>query len=192
MKKISKNIYLFSTKKFASNTYLIKNKILTLIDPGTPLSFKDLKQELEKLKIKIEDIKIILNTHEHFDHIMSNKYFKNAVVMIHKSKKFKHSTPLEDNSEINLGKIKLKVIYTPGHSKGSVCFYEPKQKILFSGDTVFAHGTPSLITISGSKKEYIQSLNKLLKLKINKILPGHGDISLKPKEDIKEILKKLK
>ena len=45
--KISENIYQFYTKRFASHTYLIKDETLTLIDPGTPLSFKQLKKDLK-------------------------------------------------------------------------------------------------------------------------------------------------
>src|SRR3989344_4645516 len=87
MNKISDDIYQFYTSKFASHTYLIKDETLTLIDPGTPLSFKELKLELEKININIKDIKIILNTHEHFDHTMSNKYFKNAKIVSYKNLK---------------------------------------------------------------------------------------------------------
>ena len=205
--RLCKRIFHISTKSFGSHSYIIKDDIIAIIDPGMITNFSNLKSELEKLGINVDDIKLIINTHEHIDHVSCNIKFKNALIATHKitAKRIEFSKrllqllgiknrvdlKLEENSIIDLGKHKLRLIYTPGHSVGSCCFYEEKGKFLFSGDTVFAYGTPALITPSGSKKDYINSLNKLLKLNIKKILPGHGDISDNPKEDIKLTIKNI-
>jgi glyoxylase-like metal-dependent hydrolase (beta-lactamase superfamily II) len=85
---------------------------------------------------------------------------------------------------IDLGNWFLKIFHTPGHTSGSLCIYEPRKKILISGDTVFARGTISDISSSGSYGEYINSLARLNTMKINLLLPGHGKISTNVEEDI--------
>ena len=205
--KLCKRIFHISTKRFSSHSYVIKDEVIAIIDPGMITNFGNLKIELEKIGIKVDDVNLILNTHEHIDHVSCNSKFKNALIATHKvtarriefSKRLlqllgiknRVDLKLEENSIIDLGRHKLRLIYTPGHSIGSCCFYEEKDKFLFSGDTVFAHGTPALITPSGSKNDYINSLNKLLKFNIKKILPGHGDISDNPKKDINLTIKNL-
>jgi glyoxylase-like metal-dependent hydrolase (beta-lactamase superfamily II) len=86
----------------------------------------------------------------------------------------------------------IKALYTPGHTSGSVCFYEPRKKLLFSGDTVFARGTISHISDSGSYGEYINSLSILNTLKIDLLLPGHGSLSTNVENDIKKALDNAK
>lgn len=207
IKKINNNIYQIGNKKFGSHSYLIKDKNITIIDPGMITSFKDLKQDLEELKIDIKDVKYVINTHEHIDHVSSMIKFKDSEIVAHEKTakrietssrilkligmKLKIDKRLKNNEVLNLGKYKLKAIYTPGHSIGSCCFYEEKTKFLFSGDTLFAYGTPALITPSGSKNDYLKSLKKLLKLDIKKILPGHGHLSENPKKDIQDTIKNI-
>ena len=84
---------------------------------------------------------------------------------------------LENNNIIQLNDKVLKIIYTPGHTSGSICIYETRQKLLFTGDTIFSKGTISAISNSGSYGEYINSLRILKTYKIDTILPGHGSLS---------------
>jgi len=79
--------------------------------------------------------------------------------------------------------LMLIVIHTPGHTSGSICTYEFKTKALFSGDTVFAGGTLSYITESGSVGGYINSITRLEARKILRIFPCHGDVSQNPEQD---------
>ncbi|MBU4246176.1 MAG: MBL fold metallo-hydrolase, partial [Nanoarchaeota archaeon] len=83
---------------------------------------------------------------------------------------------LDDGDLIKSGDLKLKVIHTPGHTKGSICLYDEKNKILFSGDTVFAGSFGRVDFPGSSSREMKQTLEKLSKLEIDKILPGHGEI----------------
>lgn len=89
---------------------------------------------------------------------------------------------------LDLGDWFLKVLHTPGHTSGSLCIYEPRRKILISGDTVFARGTISDISSSGSYGEYINSLARLNTMKIDLLLPGHGTISEDVEEDIEKAI----
>ena len=65
--------------------------------------------------------------------------------------------------------------HTPGHSPGSICLYCPKEKVLFSGDTVFAEGVGRTDVPGGDPQALSHSLDRLAKLKVDKILPGHGE-----------------
>jgi hydroxyacylglutathione hydrolase len=81
------------------------------------------------------------------------------------------------------------VIDTPGHTSGCICVYEEYNKLLFSGDTVFAHGTLSAIAPSGSAGDYVHSMDVLNTKKIERLFPGHGSLSQTPSEDIERASK---
>ena len=84
---------------------------------------------------------------------------------------------LEDNETIDTGVFKLNVIWTPGHSPGHICLYEPDKKILFSGDHILPTITPhvGLHPQSGTNPlgDYLDSLERLKTLEVEMVLPGH-------------------
>lgn len=90
-----------------------------------------------------------------------------------------------DGDEFTGEGYRLKVIYTPGHSPGSCCLYEPDRKILFSGDHIIKHITPNPIVelkrtyLSDpnyqSLKAYLNSLDRLNGLDVRFVFPGHGE-----------------
>jgi hydroxyacylglutathione hydrolase len=82
---------------------------------------------------------------------------------------------LKEGMEIPLGKLKIQVIETPGHTPGGVCFYLPDHHLLFSGDTLF-QGTIGNLSFPTARPELMwQSLSKLAKLpQETRVLPGHG------------------
>ena len=94
-------------------------------------------------------------------------------------------TVLENGDEVVGDGYHLKVIHTPGHTPGSCCFYETRQRILFSGDTIIKHITPNpLIAIKRDRlrdtgykslKAYSRSLDNLAELDIQYVFPGHGE-----------------
>ena len=96
---------------------------------------------------------------------------------------------LEEGNHIDLGNYQLQVLHTPGHTSGCVCLYEPSQRLLFSGDTVFSGGTLSEIGPSGNISDYMNSIQRLNTLNIEKFYPGHGRISKAPVEDMHNALK---
>jgi hydroxyacylglutathione hydrolase len=78
--------------------------------------------------------------------------------------------------EICVGKEKLKVIKTPGHTPGSVCLYSKKEGVLFSGDTLFKQFRGRTDFTYGSTKKISESLKKLMELpEETVVLPGHGE-----------------
>lgn len=83
---------------------------------------------------------------------------------------------LEEGSILQLGSLKIEVIHTPGHSPGSVSFYVPQEKILFSGDTLFK-GSMGRVNLPRSDPEKMwASLERLAKLPSDtRVIPGHGE-----------------
>ncbi len=157
-KKIKDNIWQFYFKSFGSCVYLVKLKNYILIDAGSEDTKEELKKDLEELNISPMGIKIVLLTHNHWDHAGGLDLFENAKVYSY-----------ENMHELKIKEIK--VIATPGHTKDSVCFlYED---VLFSGDTIFHDGI-GRTDFPESKPEKMQkSLEKLKKINYKILCPGH-------------------
>ena len=190
-----------------TNCYIISfGKKTILVDPGENVD--RILKELEgvypaKGGVKLE--KIIL-THLHFDHIIAAKEIKEktgAKIYCHKKdlkivaerllKKEDVDEFLEDGTQLTcLHAYKLTTILTPGHTPGSICLYDEKNKILFSGDTIFA-GSIGVTNYPGGNFKKIKSSieKKLLTLPDDtRVYPGHGpDFILgDEKEAIRKIL----
>jgi len=104
---------------------------------------------------------------------------------------------LKDGEEIDLGKYRAKIIGTPGHSKGSICVFLEKEKVLFCGDTIIEHITPNAfimldekerLPVRLSQNEFYQSLSKIRNLSPAMIYSAHG----KSVSDIDRIIKGYK
>lgn len=83
---------------------------------------------------------------------------------------------LDDNDSIHVGGYNFECISTPGHTLGHICLYEPNKKILIAGDHILIDITPNIQCWSDTQnplKEYLSSLDKVAKLKVDLILPGH-------------------
>lgn len=87
---------------------------------------------------------------------------------------------LEDGDKISNGSFEIEVVLTPGHSPGHICLYEPRRKLLFSGDHVLYDTTPHVGAHpqSGDNPlgDYISSLQRVERLKVKFVLPGHGPV----------------
>ena len=214
--ELQPNIFRLKGEDNSSHSYLIiggyKN---VLIDSGVDKNFSKLQKSLLTLELKVRDIDIVINTHEHFDHIGANRYFQDyALIAAHRFAATKITVEdryvtmyksgdlnepslrvhlwLESKSRFDLGNYSLNIIHTPGHTSGSICIYEPVRKVLFTGDTVFAGGTLSYIAESGSVGDYINSILSLSTRQILEIYPGHGEISKNPKEDMEKAIQNAK
>ena len=93
---------------------------------------------------------------------------------------------LKDNDVLTFGNISLKVIHTPGHTRGSCCFICESEKIMFSGDTLFEDGIGRYDLYGGDYNTLMKSLQKLKSLNENyKIYLGHGEKTMLDDEVVK-------
>jgi hydroxyacylglutathione hydrolase len=208
--EVKAGIYQLLGEKPGSHVYLIRGwDKNVLIDTGISSNHHNLVECFKQMGLKLEDIDLVVLTHEHFDHIGAAAFFfKTAVIAAHRlaankielqdefvtltkyhdtaSKPFYAHLWLEDDALIALGNYELRVIHTPGHTSGCICVYEPNERLLFSGDTVFANGTLSEIATSGNISDYVNSLQRLSSLRIVEMCPGHGRISYTPEQDMKQ------
>ncbi|MDI6887207.1 MAG: MBL fold metallo-hydrolase [Candidatus Thermoplasmatota archaeon] len=191
-------IHKYISSGYDSNVYLILDKEAVVIDTGTGQGahFKKLAGGIEKI-CDLQKIAKIILTHCHFDHCGGAEKLRNltkADVLIHEldfnairigdnvitgARLFGGSQePLEVKKigeKIEVGNIKLKVIHTPGHTKGSVSLYDNKNKSLFSGDTVFADGATGRWDLpTGSYEALLSSVKKISLLEVENLYPGHG------------------
>tara|TARA_B100001109_G_scaffold98071_1_gene79962 strand:+ start:201 stop:965 length:765 start_codon:yes stop_codon:yes gene_type:complete len=123
--------------------YLLRNEhknITSVIDPG------ESEPVLEFLNNKNWHLDEIINTHHHHDHIGGNKklldvYKSKLIAPSYENNRISNiNIPVSDNETHNIAGVLAKVIHTPGHTLGHVCFYMPEEKYLFSGDTLFYLG----------------------------------------------------
>jgi glyoxylase-like metal-dependent hydrolase (beta-lactamase superfamily II) len=178
------------------NVYLIKGKddFLTLVDSGAGIDDSVVKSVLN-LGFDYKNIKMIINTHTHWDHIGGNKRIQELTgckIAIHEGwislferEQWPHGLEfdigrvdlkLKDNDKIDIGKCEIRVIHTPGHSPDSICLFTgyKGKRILFSGDTAQGWGQLGVMDVETDFKAYRKSLEKLVNLKIDVLLPGHG------------------
>jgi glyoxylase-like metal-dependent hydrolase (beta-lactamase superfamily II) len=160
-----------------TNCYILTSgKEAAVIDPGG-----ESKKILEE--IKNHELKYVILTHYHLDHIFSAPKLKEeteAKILIHinekDSLKIEADEFLEEGNEIKIGNESLKVILTPGHTKGGISLLG--KDFIFTGDTLFKDGYGRTDLPGGSPEEMEKSLKKLSGLMKPgmKIYPGHGDI----------------
>ena len=174
----------------SSNVYLLDiDKVPTLIDLGYERYHRSLVLGISKLGYKPTDIKRVIFTHLHFDHIGKPDAFKNAEFFaseeeIEDMKKGLFSKFLakfgikQPTINVEIKPIKdlkfLKVVKTPGHTRGSICLWFKDRKMLFSGDTLFNRGIIGRTDLPNSVHEEMDnSLKKLKKYKYKTLCPGH-------------------
>jgi len=178
---------MLSTNCYVANSE--KNKEAIVIDPGldSPIEAQQIFDYITKEKL---NIKLIVNTHGHQDHISGDVIFQekyNVPICIHKydatsigeleTSKSPDSVILEDGSLIRFGEESLKVMLTPGHTPGSICLVG--EKLVFTGDTLFNEGIGRTDFPGGSMRDMRLSLQKIVRLPIYFLIyPGHGPTSI--------------
>jgi glyoxylase-like metal-dependent hydrolase (beta-lactamase superfamily II) len=127
-------------------------------------------------------VRKVLETHGHWDHIQAVPQLRDAGYSVGVTAEDASMLPsydevLEDDSVIEVGRLELHTIHTPGHTAGSMCFRLKGHPILFSGDTLFPGGPGATKFEGGSFPTIIRSIeDRLFTLPADTIvLPGHGD-----------------
>ena len=156
-------------------SYLIideKNKSACVVDPSES---KPIINVLEKKNI---NLRFILNTHHHYDHVGGNEDLKkkyNAVVVGFdgdKNRIPKIDICLKDRETWKYENFESKIFHIPGHTSGHICYNFFKEKLLFTGDTLFSLGCGRIF--EGTYEQMFSSLNLLKTFpKDTKIYCGH-------------------
>ncbi|MGK2930763.1 MAG: MBL fold metallo-hydrolase [Acidimicrobiales bacterium] len=127
-------------------------------------------------------VRQVIETHGHWDHIQAVPQLRDAGYSVHVTAEDAAMLPsydeiLEDESVIEVGRLRLHTIHNPGHTPGSMSFRLDGSPILFSGDTLFPGGPGNTATDLGDFDEIIASIDrKLFTLPPETlVLPGHGD-----------------
>lgn len=188
-------IEILSSIDMGENCYIVtdeKSGEALVIDPGFFNS--DLKEAIEN-----KDIKYILLTHGHFDHIAGVAKIKKltgAKICIAEEdeiclyddeenlaemadelpiEKSKADIIIKEGDEIKIGDTGLCVMKTPGHSKGSVCYICKEERVIFSGDTLFKKTIGRTDFKTGDINEMYATLKRLVDLDGDyAVFPGHG------------------
>ncbi|MBQ4107772.1 MAG: MBL fold metallo-hydrolase [Clostridia bacterium] len=189
----------FSGGLLDSNTYVYftDTGCAMIIDFGVPLEM--VKQYVDENKLTVE---YLVSTHGHYDHINYvgdyKKAFPNAKILCHVDELEVIRDPegnlsvffglsnsydvgyqaLNDGDVISLenseGSVDFTVIHAPGHTSGCMCLYAPDEKIMFTGDVLFACGYGRVDLKYASPRDMAASLKRLYTYKGVKIYPGHG------------------
>lgn len=193
---ILKRIKVLTPYMISTNTYIIQDentKETMVVDPGG-----EVDKIIRMLDILKADLKYIYLTHCHGDHIGGVRELqdkKGGKILIHRfdaegltnsdisltqylgmEASFEPDSRLNDGDLLHLGNLELKVIHTPGHTKGGTCLYCEKEGFLISGDTLFRGTWGRTDLPTGGLEDIMNSITKkLLVLPLKTIVyPGHG------------------
>ena len=183
-----------TTGPVGTNVYIlgdVRTQEAIAIDTATP-SVRWLTQQLAD---QGWDLRMIVSTHRHWDHIGDNAeavVATGATLAVHIADRHGLENPdamsapfpippsipaldLAEGSRIRFGDIDLQVLHTPGHTEGSVCLLSHEERVLLSGDTLFAGAWGRTDLPGGDHEAMIESLSRLSTLEDGlTVLPGHG------------------
>ena len=180
-----------------TNCYIVGDEVTregVVIDPGGDADA--ILEAVQRLKLRM---KLVVDTHGHFDHILANREVSEATgapLAVHPEDASMLTNPLRsfalfvgqvrpsppatvlltEGEVIELGAVKLQVLHTPGHSPGSISLWCAEQKVIFSGDVLFNMGIGRTDFPGGDAELLVESIRtKLLTLPEDTVVwPGHG------------------
>lgn len=193
------NINSFRSIDYLENSYLIydDNGNAALVDPG--FYFENEKRAIEAYMLFLNlRIQMILLTHAHIDHVMGCSYMMkkfNIPAYIHEKdvpalKKMKsyaatlnyyvEDVPdrfvvVSEADRISVGSLQFEVLHTPGHTPGSIAFFNAPEKTLFSGDIIYNNDIGRIDLPGGNGRELKKTIDRVFSMDPNiKLLAGHG------------------
>ena len=200
--EIMKDLFFVERGYLNANHFVYRDENPVLIDTGYVSDFNVTERLIESLEVNIDDVRQVISTHCHCDHIGGNRIIQQRSgcdISMHRIGKhfidskddwstwwtyynqkadfFNCTQALEDGDVIFIGPHKFQVIYTPGHSADGIVLYNLKEKLLLSSDTLWQNDLPVItIRIEGSRALFSlkESLEKIESLDVDRVYPGHG------------------
>jgi cyclase len=154
-------------------------------------------------RVTAKPASLLINTHQHVDHTLGNALFPESRIISHQRARVEQEltgvpellttllphwaadfrdlpvrladVTFEGALELHLGTRRVQVIsFPPGHSAGDLVVYLPQDRVLFAGDLAFFRVTP--VTFDGYVSGWIRSLDRLAKMDVDVVVPGHGPV----------------
>ena len=202
VQEIIQDLFFIERGYLNANHFVYRSENPVLIDTGYVSDFDVTKKLIASLGVDLDNVKQIISTHCHCDHIGGNRIIQERSgcdIAMHRIGKyfidtrdgwstwweyygqqadfFNCTQSIEDGDVIAVGPHEFQVIYTPGHSADGTVLYNPKEKVLLSSDTLWENDLPVItIRIEGSRALFSlqESLGKIESLDVDRVYPGHG------------------
>jgi hydroxyacylglutathione hydrolase len=217
--EILNNLLFIERGYLNANHFIYRSKRPILIDTAYIADFAETARLLAELDVKISDVRLIISTHCHCDHIGGNKRIQDQSgcdIALHKIGKhfidtrddwatwwkyydqeadfFDCTVELNDGDEVMVGPYEFNVIHTPGHAAEGIVLYNKKEKLLISSDTLWKNDMAVMtLRIEGSAALFhmLESLEKLESLDVQIVYPGHGPPFKDMQKAISKTIKRL-
>ncbi len=155
-----------------------------MIDPG-PDDAAHVERVLRHITASGRRLGLVLLTHGHSDHRGAADALARATGVTVRAWSAAGGA-LRDGEALDLDGERLVVMYTPGHAQDHVVFHWEARRVLFSGDLVLGQGTVNVTPPGGSMAAYLRSLERVERLPLALIAPGHGPLIRDPEKRIAE------
>ena len=214
--EIIKNLFFIERGFLNGNHFVFRSDRPILIDTGYAAGFDETAEIIAKLGVNIADVKLIISTHCHCDHIGGNKRIQDRSgcdIALHRIGKhfidtrndwatwwkyfnqeadfFECNVELNDGDRVLIGPHEFNIIHTPGHAAEGIVLHNRKEKLLISSDTLWKNDMAVMtLRIEGSAAIFhmLESLEKLEALDVQMVYPGHGP----PFKDMKKAVTKTR
>jgi glyoxylase-like metal-dependent hydrolase (beta-lactamase superfamily II) len=177
-----------------TNSYIIGERELVVIDPGPGIE-SHIAALVEAVGARLT---WILCTHTHLDHSPAAGALKRATGAKiagaacaqdgRQDAEFAPDRVLADGDTVSIEGATFRAVHTPGHVCNHLCYLLEEQKLLFTGDHVMQGSTVVITPPNGDMQHYFDSLDKLLKLDLAALAPGHGHVIRTPHEEVRRLV----
>lgn len=200
--EIMEDLFFIHRGYLNGNHFVYRSGDPVLIDTAYVGDFDTTEQSITNLGVDLSQVRLIITTHSHCDHVGGNRIIQDRSgcdIAMHRIGKYFMDTrddwatwwryfdqeadffdctqALDDGDVISVGPHEFQVIYTPGHASDGMVLYSPEQRILLSSDTLWENDMAAMtVRVEGSRALFcmMESIERLEKLDVNVVYPGHG------------------
>ena len=151
-----------------TNTWILEgDPVAVVIDPGP-----DDDRHLAAIEERLAGapVGVVLVTHSHPDHLP----LAERLAEKHRARVLRHPD-LGDGDLVQVGRVRLRALHTPGHASDHLCFVEEEDRAVFTGDLVLGRGSTMITHPDGDMAAYLRSLERVHELRPAILFPGHWD-----------------